>query len=434
VRWICSTKEAQWKDLSSTESAFKSDANVATPLKLDPHVTFQTMEGFGGCFNELGWEALVGLPMEKRNEALKALFDITEANFNLGRVPIGANDFAGGWYSLDETPNDYEMKDFSIERDRHELIPFIKAAMKYQPKLAVWAVPWCPPSWMTTNGRYRHGHMKDDSQTLNAYALYLCKYLKAYTAEGVHVYAIHPQNEPNYSNNIYPQCAWTGGQINVFLRDCLMPHLKENNQKVEVWLGTIVSSRLADYTDPVLSDPVTNPGIAGVGYQYGAQRAFQETHDKYPQMKLSQTETECYHGDNKWEEGLKTFENIVDDTRHFASSYFFWNLVLDEGGLSRWNWRQNSLLTIDRWKDTIRYNPEFYSLKHFSAAVHQGARRIAISGGPFKNVVAFQNPDGHKVILFQNDSEQTVQAALETPRATVQLNVPAKSMNTVTLE
>ena len=137
IRWLCSTEKSRWQELTTTNAAAPV---AADSLKLDPKTTFQTMDGFGGCFNELGWEALVALPAEKREAALKELFAPEGANFTLCRAPIGANDFSLGWYSLNETPGDYEMKHFSIERNREALIPFIKAAMKYQPKLGVWAV------------------------------------------------------------------------------------------------------------------------------------------------------------------------------------------------------------------------------------------------------------------------------------------------------
>ena len=429
LRWICSTENEPWKDIAATQVT--EPVAATAPLTLDATISYQAMDGFGGCFNELGWEALTSLPTEKREAALKALFDPGGANFTLGRVPIGANDFSLGWYSLNETPGDYAMKDFSIERDRYELIPFIKAAMKYQPTLAVWGVPWSPPSWMTTNGRYRLGRMKQDARTLAAYALYFSRYVQAWRAEGINLYAVHPQNEPIYNNNIYPQCAWSGAELNVFLRDYLLPQLKRDKVAVEVWLGTIVSGNPADYVDPVLGDPVTGPAIAGVGYQYGGQEAFQATHKKYPGKKLAQTETECYGGANTWGEAMGTFRHIIEDTVNSAGSYFFWNMVLDESSLSRWNWRQNSLLTVDRRAESVRYNPEFYSMKHFSAAVLPGARRIAVSGGPFKSVVAFQNPGGRKVLVFANESDKPDSVAIEAGDSKVQLTVPAKSMNTV---
>jgi len=429
VRWICSTEKSHWQELATTNES----GAVTNAIKLDPKTTFQTIDGFGGCFNELGWEALGALPAEKREAALKELFAPEGANFTLCRAPIGANDFSLGWYSLDETLGDYEMKNFSIERNRQVLIPYMKAAMKYQPKLGVWASPWCPPSWMTTNGHYRNGRMKGDAQTLGAYALYFSKFVQAWRAEGINLYAIFPQNEMALNDSIYPQCNWNSADMNVFLRDHLLPQLKRDKVKVEVWLGTITNDKLGDYIDPVLGDPKTAAGITGVGLQYGGQATMLATHEKYPNVKLAQTETECYGGWNAWDQGLITFGRIVENTSHFANSYFFWNMVLDESGLSRWNWRQNSLLTVDRKSQTVKYNSEYYAMKHFSATVLPGARRIAVSGGPFKEMVAFENPDGSKVLAFANDTAQTVSATVAVGATSLRIDVPAQSMNTVIL-
>jgi glucosylceramidase len=430
VRWLCSTEKARWQELTPTNVAA---AATADSLKVDPKTTFQTMDGFGGCFNELGWEALQAIPADRAEAALKELFSPEGANFTLCRAPIGANDFSLGWYSLNETPGDYEMKNFTIERNRQALIPYMKAAMKYQAKLGVWASPWCPPSWMTTNGRYRNGRMKGDAQTLGAYALYFSKFVQAWRAEGINLYAIYPQNEMGLNDNIYPQCAWNSADMNVFLRDHLLPRLKQDDVKVEVWLGTITNDKLSDYADPVLGDAQTAAGLTGVGYQYGGQNAMLATHEKYPGKKFAQTETECYGGWNAWDQGLITFGRIIENTSHFASSYFFWNMVLDESGLSRWNWRQNSLLTVDRKSETVKYNSEFYAMKHVSATVLPGAQRIAVSGGPFKKAVAFLNRDGSRVLLIANDTDQVVSATLDTGTTPVRLDVPAQSMNTVIL-
>lgn len=429
IRWICSTEKSRWQELATTNAT----GAAADAIKLDPKTTFQTIDGFGGCFNELGWEALQAIPADRSEAALKELFSPDGANFTLGRAPLGANDFSLGWYSLNETPGDYEMKHFSIERNREALIPYIKAAMKYQPGLGIWVSPWCPPSWMTTNGRYRNGNMRGDAQTLEAYALYFSKFVQAWRAEGINLYAIFPQNEMALNDNVYPQCHWNSSDMNAFLREHLLPRLKQDGVNVEVWLGTITNDKLSDYVDPVLGDSKTAEGITGVGLQYGGQKTMLATHEKYPNVKLAQTETECYGGWNAWDQGMITFGRIVENTSHFANSYFFWNMVLDESGLSRWNWRQNSLLTVDRKSQTVKYNSEFYAMKHFSAMVMPGARRIAVSGGPFKDMVAFQNPDGSKVLAFANGGDQTVSAAVQVGETPVQLDVPAKSINTVVI-
>jgi len=432
IRWICSTETERWRE-RTVEPVAPGASATDQRVVLDPSQTFQVIDGFGGCFSELGWEALTSLPADRREAALKELFSPAGANFTLGRAPIGANDFSLGWYSLNETPGDYAMKGFSVARTRECLIPFIKAAMKYQPKLGIWATPWCPPSWMTTNGRYRQGSMKSDARTLAAYALYFSKFVQAWRAEGINLYAVHPQNEMALNTNLYPQCVWDSDTLNRFLRDHLLPQFRRDRIEIEVWLGTVVNENLAEYVDPVLSDPVTEPRIVGVGYQYGGQKTLLATHQKYPGKKLSQTETECYGGGNAWDQALLTFGHLIEDTANFANSYFFWNLVLDESGLSRWNWRQNSLLTVDRKTETVIYNPEFYSMKHFSATVLPGARRIAVQGGPLQKSVAFQNPDGSRVLLILNDVDRTVSVVLDADGTPVRLAVPAQSMNTLLL-
>jgi glucosylceramidase len=432
VRWICTTPTQRWQE-KAVEPAPASAPAANEVITLDPRQKFQTIDGFGGCFNELGWEALTSLPDGRREAALKVLFSPDEANFTLGRAPIGANDFSLGWYSLNETPGDYGMQHFSIARTRECLIPFIKAAIKYQPKLGIWATPWCPPSWMTTNGRYRQGEMRRDPQTLAAYALYFSRFVQGWRAEGINLYAIHPQNEMALNTNVYPQCVWDADTLNVFLRDHLIPRLRRDRIDIEVWLGTIVNEHLSEYVDPILGDPVTGPTITGVGYQYGGQKTLRETHEKYPTKKLAQTETECYGGGNEWDQALLTFGHLVEDTANFANSYFFWNMVLDESGLSRWNWRQNSLLTVDRKTETVTCNPEFYSMKHFSATVRPGAQRIAATNGPFKQVVAFQNPDGSRVLLLGNDTQNDIATVVDAAGTRVSFTVPAQSMNTLIL-
>jgi glucosylceramidase len=431
IRWVCSTEAKPWQEMAPPMILQNADPDV---VKFDPQICYQPIDGFGGCFNELAWDALRKIGKSQREEVLKALFDReTGCGFSLCRVPIGANDFALEWYSFDETPGDFEMKHFSIERDRRILIPFIKSAMSYQPSLAVWGVPWCPPSWMTTSGAYKHGSMKQDPQTLAAYALYFSRFVEAYHREGVNLYAVHPQNEPSYNNNVYPQCKWNGQLLNVFLRDHLLPQLKKDNVNVEVWMGTIVSEKLGEFIDPVLGDPVTGPRIAGVGYQWNGRPAFEATHQKYPGKKLLQTETECNDGANSWDQALMTFSRISDDLNHYANGYDFWNMVLNETGKSSWGWRQNCLVTVDTKTGKIIYNPEFYSMKHFSHFVPPGSHRISAGDNSLNRIAAFQTPAGDLAILFSNVGDAEATMAFAVNGKTAKFKVPAKSMNTAVL-
>ena len=208
VRWICSTQSAPWVETNPpAPSAIRDDAPY--DLVIRPDQPRQTIDGWGGCFNELGWQALQVLPPAQRDVVLKAIFDPQNGlNFTLCRMPIGASDYATNWYSLDETPGDFELKHFSLDRDRTILIPYIKAAMQFQPNLKIWGSPWSPPTWMKANHHYGAGGTNRficQEKYLAAYARYFSKYVKAMRAEGIPVVAVAVQNEPFFGPG-YPSC------------------------------------------------------------------------------------------------------------------------------------------------------------------------------------------------------------------------------------
>ena len=67
--WMCSTETAQWKQLTLGQAS-----DVQANLRF-ADVRRQRWEGFGGCFNELGWIALNALSETDRQAVLAELFD-----------------------------------------------------------------------------------------------------------------------------------------------------------------------------------------------------------------------------------------------------------------------------------------------------------------------------------------------------------------------
>jgi glucosylceramidase len=155
VQCVATTEADSWQSKTVFKPTFSWDT---LNLNIDPARALsgsRPIEGFGGCFNELGWTSLQTLSETDRESVLHELFDpAAGARFTYCRAPIGANDFATEAYSYDETDGDLALKDFSIVHDEKTLVPFIQAAMRYQPKLRLWASPWSPPSWMKRNHFY----------------------------------------------------------------------------------------------------------------------------------------------------------------------------------------------------------------------------------------------------------------------------------------
>ncbi len=135
VGWISSTPSKPW---TSAKTRLVRLAKSKTEVTILPDIKEQAVEGFGICFNELGWTALSMVSEPEREAILKNLFDPEDGlKLNICRMPIGANDYARDYYSLNDSVNDFEMKYFSLDRDRQMLIPYLKAAMKYRPDLKV---------------------------------------------------------------------------------------------------------------------------------------------------------------------------------------------------------------------------------------------------------------------------------------------------------
>ena len=130
VEWVYSTLETRWQkgDKINLENKPVENADIKiTDEKL------QIIDGFGGCFNEMGWDALMSLPEKERNKVMENIFSPTEANFTINRMPMGASDYGLSFYSFNDVAEDFKMINFNIHRDRYILIPYIKAAQKLNP-------------------------------------------------------------------------------------------------------------------------------------------------------------------------------------------------------------------------------------------------------------------------------------------------------------
>lgn len=403
VQWISSDASAQWRKRDAVASSQRAN------LVLEPG-RGRELEGFGGCFNELGMTVLSVLDEAQREKIFDDLFAPNgECRLNMGRIPIGASDYALSWYSLNETPNDYAMRHFSIARDKQCLIPYIQAALRRQPEMTLFASPWSPPTWMKTHQAYNFGRLRMDTATQNAYALYFQKFVESYRREGIAVAQVHIQNEVA-ADQKFPSCVWSGEQLRGFIADYLGPHFSRVLPETEIWLGTInapafmreVGEDYDDYANHVLSDDAAYAYLSGVGYQWAGKYALQRTVESYPELRFYQTENECGDGSNGWPYAHYVFGLFRHYLVNGANGYFYWNMVLEQGGESTWGWKQNSMISIDKTRRRVIYNPEYYVMRHFSGLMRRGARRVGLTGSLAGNAVAFENPDRSIVLNVNN--------------------------------
>ena len=138
---------------------FLEQAPDMPSVLVDPQHRFQVIEGFGGAFTESAadtfYKASAGIPAE----ILEAYFDPPPERVHaLPHAHQQLRFLARATTPMTEVPGDFELKHFSIERDRRQLIPLIQEATRAAGgPLKIFASPWSPPAWMKTNGQMNSG-------------------------------------------------------------------------------------------------------------------------------------------------------------------------------------------------------------------------------------------------------------------------------------
>ncbi|WP_294605353.1 glycoside hydrolase family 30 protein [uncultured Bacteroides sp.] len=446
VEWYTTTQTSPWVK----QKVKPERATTGAEIVLDPTQRLQLITGIGGCFNEMGWDALNALSAEDREAVLQAIFGKDGACFDYCRLPMGANDFAMSFYSSADVAGDFNLVNFNIDRDRYILIPYIKAARQINPDLRVWASPWCPPAWMKTNNHYasavRPSGEKDvngllpreaiaefstgfrmEEGYLKTYADYFARFIKAYEAEGLPLECIHVQNEP-CSNQVFPSCKWRTEDLTFFLGHYLGPTFERENIKTDIYFGTINTSN-PDYVRTALRDEQAAKYIKGVGFQWDGKKAIPTIHREYPDLNLMQTETECGNGANSWDYAEYTWNLMKHYFSNGINSYHYWNMILPTPGISPWGWNQNSMVSIDKKQQTVKYNPEFYLMKHLGHLVQTGAYRLETPSD--KNMLAFVNPDGTVSVIVANVTDTEEMMSIEIGGQKITLTLPPHSFHTV---
>jgi glucosylceramidase len=419
---MISSKDNYWK-----AGTFITITDGTPDLTVDKNSKKQAWEGFGGTFNEMGWDALSVVSSEIP-KVMTLLFDADSgANFVYGRIPLGASDYAMSWYTLAETANDYSMTNFTIARDKQKLIPFIKAALQVKPNLHLWASPWICPSWMKDGS-----NMKSDAQTLEAYALYFARFVEDYGKEGLKIEAIHHQNEPGYA-----QVRWTQSLFVTFIKTYLGPKFTERNVPAQIWCGTMSNPTDSNIAKACMNDAAAMKYIVGFGLQWNLEPIVPTLAQK---GRVWQTEHRCgnYNFEAKyWDQsryssskpqndhlyGEESWQLIRDWVVAGVNSYCAWNMVLDTYGKSLGNWPQNALLVVDRSAKKLIITPAYYVFRHFSQYIDSGATRLGTTGDT--NALAFMNPDGSIITQVYNKNDVSKKMTIMMTGSLYQFDVPA---------
>jgi glucosylceramidase len=400
-------------------------SNIAVPeIQVDESEKYQSIEGFG--FALTGGSAMLINEMEPGPK--KALLDELFRNGESGigtsylRISIGASDLSDRVFSYDDLKpgeTDPEMKKFSIEPEKKDLIPVLKQILAINPGIKILGSPWSPPVWMKTNGNSKGGSLKPEFY--DAYAKYFVKYINSMKSEGITIDAITIQNEPLHPGN-NPSMYMPAAEQAAFIKKSLGPAFKREGIDTKIIIYDH-NPLHAEYPLEVLADPEAAQYVDGTAFHMyeGSVDAIQGIHDKYPDKNLYFTEQwvgapGSFSEDLRWH--VKTL--IIMATRYWCRNVIEWNLAADpnqdphtEGGCTECL----GAVTIDGNK--VTRNSAWYIISHASEFVPQGSVRIKSNLPDGLPNVAFKTPSGKIVVIVVNDSDSVIRFAVTCRNKTV---------------
>jgi glucosylceramidase len=411
----------------------------AAELLVDPGHQFQEIEGFGGAFTEAAAVTLHKASPEHQEEILRACFDpVHGLGYSLCRTHINSCDFSLGNYAHADRPGDLALQDFSIERDRRDLVPMIQAAQRVAGNpLKVFASPWSPPAWMKTNGEMNHGgSLRPECR--EAWAGCYVKFIEAYEAEGIPIWGLTVQNEPAAVQR-WDSCTYTAEEERDFVRDHLGPALHRAGRgdvKLMVWDHN--RDLLYHRVKPIYDDPECSRFVWGAAFHWYGGDFFdnvQRVHDAWPDKRLLFTEG-CMEGGphlGEWAMGERYGASIVNDLNRWTVGWVDWNLLLDEqGGPNHVGNYCSAPILYDTRARAIHYQSSYYYIGHFARFIRPGARRIAL-GNPRDDLdaSAFRNPDGSVIVVAMNRTEGAIPVSVTIGQDRVADTLPAHAIVTL---
>ena len=249
----------------------------------------QVIDGFGAS------DAFQGGSMSSANQALFFGTGSGQLGLSILRVQVSSNS--------DSAPGDCSSVSSGCAG---VFVGDMKAAVANGAR--VYASPWSPPAQYTTNGsvncQSNSGSGQLSTSSYGAYATWLGNFVQSVKTQGVNLYAISIQNEPDMCMT-YDSASWSGSQIDTFVKNNLGPTFASQGLSTLIFAPEASSySSTVDIGSSCGGDSSCNQYVDGINWhEYGS--SFNSTSsigaNSYPSnwpagKKYWETEASCGNG------------------------------------------------------------------------------------------------------------------------------------------
>ncbi|KAJ9463151.1 Glucuronoxylanase XynC [Diplonema papillatum] len=328
---------------------------------VDPSKKFQTIEGFGAA-NIMPWQP-----------------DVTAADIQtaFGAAPYGQT--AGLNILRVRLPPDEA--EFGLN------LPTTRALAANYSHVKIIATPWSPPAALKTNNNTVGGYLRQDSYA--AYAAHLKKFVAYMKSNGVDVYAVSVQNEPDIGVT-YESCFWTPQDLLRFVKE------------FAGGLGTRLFAPESFHFNHSLSDPILQDAAAAANLDFVGGHIYGGGLEPYP-LAVEKGKpvwmTEHLNNETTWQAALATGRAISDCMGAGMSAFVYWYVKRSYGPLY-----QNGTLSLRGRVMSV-----------FSLSVPPGSVRVSVAGETVANmsVTAYVTPAQDTVVIAVNQNPYEVTSTVD---------------------
>jgi len=314
------------------------DPCVAT---IDLNDTQQIIRGFGGV-NMPGW--IDDMTDDQVNKAFGA--DSGQIGMTILRIRVP-----------------FDSTKFNLEVPTAQLAKSLGAI--------IIASPWTPPAWMKSNNNIVGGRLNDSAYP--AYAAHLKSFADYMSSNGVPLYAISIQNEPDVSVT-YESCDWNASEMVKFV--------KENAPSIGI---KIIAPESYNFNhtifDAILNDPVAAANVSIIGgHIYGGGL------ESYPLAVSKGKEiwmTEHLVVNTDWRGALETALEINDCMNAGMNAYLWWYIRRFYGPID----------------DNSNVTKRGYVISQYARFVRPGFTRVSATDNPQTDVYMSAYKNGTNVVI-----------------------------------
>ena len=438
--------------LERTEvKAVRADGKAGRVVRLNPEERFQTMDGFGAAITYSSAYNLLKMKPDDRHRFLEETYSKKKGmGFSYARVSIGCSDFSSTEYTCCDKPG---LENFSLHTDETDyVIPVLKEILRINPELKIIGSPWTCPRWMKVKDleslepyeSWTDGHI--NPKYYQDYADYFVKWIRAFEAEGIPIYAVTPQNEPlNRGNCASTYVSW---KEEAELLRVMAPTFKKAGLKTKIYafdhnynydnIGSEKNYPINIYS--MLNGTEGAEYVVGAAYHNygGSYEELDHIHRQNPEKELIFSEASI----GTWNNGRDLGKSLLRDVNELAlatvnrwcKAVVVWNLMLDtkrgpnlDGGC------QTCYGAVDIDAEnyrTIHRNSHYYAIAHLSAVVRPDAVRIGCGETETDGLTsaAFQNKDGSYALVFCNSRNESRTLCVTDGQKQFSLQIPARGV------